>query len=49
MRVFHLVLVIFVLLDIGAVCRITPYVPAHCETLAGGLLHCPPQGGQPNE
>ena len=47
MRVLYLVLLFFILLNIGAVCR-TPStaIPEHCEAVASGLLHCPPNGMQ---
>ena len=49
MRVIYLVLMIFILLNIGAVCRTPPSTPEHCETVTGGLLHCPSGGVQAND
>ncbi len=45
MRMLYLTLGLFLLLDIGAVCRSPSTLPAGCEPASGGLAHCGPPSG----
>lgn len=40
MRIVYLTLGVFILLNIGAICRTPQAVPENCEPVSGGLIHC---------
>lgn len=40
MRVVYFTLAILIVLNIGAACRTPPPVPAGCQGISGGLVHC---------
>jgi len=41
MRMLYLILGMFVLLNIGAVCRTAQPLPDNCAAVSSGLVYCP--------